>query len=143
MLANKHIEILATLSNKKMIQYNSLEVSEKLFCHEPGVLWYYETTALSLHHNCIYSSGRVFVLYKWQGRLFKSLKLFSRPFYLLENVIFFTKPTGFCAITESSLENIACVLHSLQFTLPTLLQTFLILSAIIYSLYFPDYWFRK
>ena len=100
-----------------MIWYNSLEVSEKLFCHEPGVLWYYETTTFCLHHNCIYSSGRIFVLSKWHGLLFKSLKIFSLPFHLLGNVvIFFTKPTGLCAITESSLENIACVLHSLQFT---------------------------
>ena len=45
-----------------MIRYNSLEVSEKLFCHEPET--YYETTAFSLHHNSIFSSCRIFVLYK-------------------------------------------------------------------------------
>ena len=52
-----------------------------------------------LHHNCIYSSRRIFVLYKWQGRLFTWLNVlnsFSRPFYLLEDVVIFsTKPTGF------------------------------------------------
>ena len=41
-------------------------------------------------------SCRVFVLYKWQGRLFTSLNIFSRPFYLLENVVIFsTKLAGF------------------------------------------------
>ena len=76
-----------------MIRYSSLEVSEKPFCHETET--YYETTAFFLHHKCIYSSCRIFVLYKWQGRLFTWLNIFSRPFYLSENVFFSTKPTGF------------------------------------------------
>ena len=45
-----------------MIGYDSLKVSEKLFCHEPDT--YFETAAFSLHHNCIYSSCRIFVLCK-------------------------------------------------------------------------------
>ena len=86
-----------------MIRYNSLVVSKKLFCHEPVV--YYETTAFFLlHHYCIYSSCRIFVLYNWQGRLFTPLNIFSRSFYLLENVVIFsTKPTVFfdiCAHIE-------------------------------------------
>ena len=77
-----------------MIRYNSLEVSEKPFSHETETDC--ESTAFFLHHNRIYSSGRIFVLYKWQGPLFIWLNIFSRPFYLLENVVIFsTKPTGF------------------------------------------------
>ena len=45
-----------------MIRYNSLEVIEKLFCNEPET--YYETAAFFLHHNCIYSCCRIFVMYK-------------------------------------------------------------------------------
>ena len=45
-----------------MTRYNSLEVSKKLFYNEPET--YYETTTFFLHHNCIYSSCRIFVLYK-------------------------------------------------------------------------------
>ena len=79
-----------------MTRYNSQEVSEKLFCNEPET--YYETTAFFLHHYCIYSSCRIFVLYKWQGRLFTWLNIFSRQFCLLEDVVIFsTKPTGLLA----------------------------------------------
>ena len=77
-----------------MIRYNSLEVSEKPFSHETETDC--ESTAFFLHHNRIYSSGRIFVLYKRQGPSFIWLNIFSRPFYLLENVVIFsTKTTGF------------------------------------------------
>ena len=86
-----------------MIRYNSREVSEKLFNFAMNQA-YYETTAFFWHRNCI-SSCRIFVLYKWQGRLFTSLNIFSRLFYLLEDiVIFFTKPTGFFDIRGAHFE---------------------------------------
>ena len=72
-----------------MIRYNSREVSDKLFCQEPGVLWNNRFFLTSQFSFC-----RIFVLYKWQGRLFTSLNIFSPPFYLFENFVFSAKPPG-------------------------------------------------
>ena len=57
-----------------MTRYNSLEVSKKLFNNEPET--YYETTTFFLHHNCIYSSCRIFVLYKCRNGYSHGLILF-------------------------------------------------------------------
>ena len=96
MLANKHMQILATCSNKKWSGTILWKSAKNCFATNQA---YYETTAFFLHHNCIYSPV-VFlhVLYKWQEWLFTSLNIFSRPFYLLENVAIFStnvRPSGF------------------------------------------------
>ena len=89
-MANKHIYILATLSNQKWsctILYktakNCFATNLRLIMKQP--LFSYITIAC-----------RIFVLNKWQGQLFTWLNIFSRPFSLLEYVVIFsTKPTGF------------------------------------------------
>ena len=63
---------------------------------------YYETTAFFLHHNCILAPVEFLCCTNDKdGYLLNSLNIFSRPFYLLENVVIFSaKPTGFFDICK-------------------------------------------